>query len=160
SDEMRAGSFDYLRWFPRGAKAPQAAARDPQREVPTLQEYAAATWLPRKVPPLVRAWAAHDYRKHLKCHLVPAFGLLPVDMVTPAALEAFRTGLLKKGLTLKTARNVIDGTLRALLRDARTVDKLIQHDVFADLPPKWWPRRPKLKPDPFDAGERDLLLGY
>ncbi len=81
-------------------------------------------------------------------------------MITPAALEAFRVQLLKKGLTLKTARNVIDGTLRALLRDARTVDKLIPHDVFADLPPKWWPRRPKTRPDPFDATERDKVLAH
>ena len=161
SDEMRAGAFDYLRWFPRGAKALHAVATSkPERTIPTLREYAHEIWLPRKVPPVVRAWCRRDYVKHLKCHIVPAFGDLPLDTITPAALERFRADLLNKGLTLKTARNVIDGTLRALLRDARTVDKLVGHDVFADLPPKWWPRRPKIKPDPFDGAERDALLDY
>jgi hypothetical protein len=53
------------------------------------------------------------------------------------------------------------------LRDAaRLLDKLeaagerIPHDIFADLPPKWWPRRPKTKPDRFDATERDKVLAY
>jgi hypothetical protein len=35
-----------------------------------------------------------------------------------------------------------------MLRDARTVDKLTTHDPFADLPPKWWPRRILRKVDP------------
>jgi len=61
-----------------GSARRQGAAR--RREavlvpaIPTMREYAEQTWLPRKVPPLVRAWAAHDYRKHLKCHILPAFG--------------------------------------------------------------------------------------
>jgi Phage integrase, N-terminal SAM-like domain len=146
-------------YSPRGAKAVHTiGVRDSERGLPTLGEYADGQWLPRKVPPVVRAWCRRDYQKHLKNHIKPAFGQLPLDAVTPAALESFRAELLKKGLTLKTARNVIDGTLRALMRDARTVDKLIPHDVFAELPPKWWPRRPKAKPDPFDPTERDRVL--
>lgn len=161
SDEMRAGTFDYPRWFPRGAKAVHTVVTsEPERLMSTLREYAHETWLPRKVPPVVREWCRRDYIKHLRCHVVPAFGDLPLDAITPAALETFRAELLRKGLALKTARNVIDGTLRALLRDARTVDKLIPHDIFADLPPKWWPRRPKVKPDPFNATERDTALAY
>jgi integrase len=161
TDEMRAGRFVYLRWFPQGAKALRAlATNEPERPMPTLRNYAEETWLPRKVPPVVRAWCRRDYVKHLKCHITPALGELPLDMLTPAALERFRADLLKKGLALKTTRNVIDATLRALLRDARTVDKLIPHDIFADLPPKWWPRFPKSKPDPFDATERDNVLAY
>src|SRR4029453_5306722 len=57
SDEMRAGSFDYTRWFPRGAKAVHViGAPQPEPIMPTLGEYADGTWLPRKVPPVVRAW--------------------------------------------------------------------------------------------------------
>jgi len=157
ADEMAAGSFDYVRWFPNGSKAallkpPPAAPR-----VLTLREYADTVWLPRKKPPLVRAWCAYDYRKHLRNHILPAFGDLPFDTITPAALERFRAELLKKPLALKSVRNVIDATFRALYRDARQTDKLVTGDPFATLK---WPRRPAHKPDPFDEGERDSIVKH
>jgi integrase len=166
ADEIVGGSFDadrYLKWFPEGSLAAVILGRkrtEKAKPVPSFRDYVENVWLPRKVPPVVRAWCRRDYTKHLKNHILPAFGDMALDAITAPALEAFRTDLLKKGLKLKTCRNVMDGTLRALLRDARTVDKLIREEVFADLPPKWWPRRPKNKPDPFDANERDALLTY
>jgi hypothetical protein len=56
SEEIKAGSFDYLKWFKHGNKAhlfrpalpPTAVAPMP------IAEWAEAVWLPRKVPPLVR----------------------------------------------------------------------------------------------------------
>jgi integrase len=160
TDEMKAGTFDYLRWFPRGAKALHAVTSEPTPTMPTLREYAETTWLPRMVPPAVRAWCAYDYRKHLRSHILPAFGDFPLDTITTAALVSFRAELLAKGLSMKSCRNVIDATLRALLRDARAVDKLPLHDPFADLPPKWWPRRARIAVDPFTEEERDKLLDY
>src|SRR5437773_10612388 len=57
ADEMAADGFDYLRWFPNGSKAAQLKMPAPElSRVLMLQEYAEQTWLPRKVPPLVRAW--------------------------------------------------------------------------------------------------------
>jgi len=73
------------------------------------------------------------------------------------ALEEFRSRLLAKKLALKTVRNVIDGTFRALVREARTVDGLVAGDPFAAL---IWPRRPRQTPDPFDEEERDQIIEY
>src|SRR5207249_154545 len=157
ADEMKAGSFDYLRWFPHGSKASQLKPPpEPPRQL-AMREYAEQTWLPRKVPPLVRAWCRRDYLKHLKNHILPAFGDLPLAEVTPAALETFRAELLGKSLKLKTVRNIMDGTFRALIRDARVVDKLVSGNPFDALK---WQKQPKQKPDPFNESERDALLDY
>jgi integrase len=159
SEEMKTGTFDYLHWFKHGNRASFFRPRttSPPPRPLTVREYAERTWLPRKQPPLVRAWCAWDYQKHLKKHILPAFGGVLLLDVTPAALERFRTALLAKPLALKTARNVIDGTFRALYRDARETDQLVQGDPFAVLK---WPRRPAHKPDPFDEAERDAILEH
>jgi integrase len=156
ADEMKAGSFDYLRWFPHGSKAGRLQPPEPPRQL-NLREYAEQTWLPRKVPPLVRAWCRRDYLKHLKNHILPAFGDLPLSDVTPAALETFRAELLKKSLKLKTVCNIMDGTFRAMIRDARVVDKLVAGNPFDALT---WQKQPKQKPDPFNEAERDALVDY
>lgn len=51
---------------------------------------------------------------------------------------------------------MIDGTFRALYRDARRED-LVSGDPFADLD---WPRKIRPEPDPFTEDERDVLLDY
>jgi hypothetical protein len=57
---------------------------------------------------------------------------------------------------MKTARDIIDGTFRALYRDARK-SKLATGDPFADVV---WPRRVAYEPDPSTEAERDVLLDY
>lgn len=164
--EMAEHRFDYLRWFPNGAKAhlfrkTTAGAASPK----TLTAYVEGLWLPTKRPPAVRASLELTYAKHWKKHVKPAFGRLGFDAVTTPALEAFR-GLLTntpeaggKGLKLKTSRDVIDGTFRALYRDARQVYKFanVTDDPFADLT---WPRKIVPEPECFTAEERDRVLAY
>ena len=58
---------------------------------------------------------------------------------------------------MKTARDIIDGTFRAIYRDARTTDRLLTDDPFAALT---WPRKIDPVPDPFTEPERDVLLNY
>src|SRR5213595_2517384 len=164
SDEMAEGAFDYLRWFPKGNKAHLFRPPTPSlARTPTVRGYADQTWLPRKVPPMVRATLADTYRCELRRHILPAFGDKPLDAVTPAALEDFRSLLTRpstdggKGLKVKTARCIIDGTFRALYRDARETDHLVTTDPFGALR---WPRLVKPEPDPFDEAERDKLLDY
>jgi integrase len=163
SQEMAEGRFDYLRWFPQGAKAhlftaPGAVTTAPKT---VLTAYVEGTWLPQKEP-LVRKWAAITYRKHWRKHIKPAFGARPLTAITTAALRDFRTALTApeprgKGLKVKTARDIIDATFRAIYRDARKVDKIVTGDPFADLD---WPRKVVPKPDPYTAEERDLLLKF
>jgi len=72
-------------------------------------------------------------------------------------LEDLRLHLqTKHGLGLKTIRNVIDGSLRAMFRDARKVGVEAAFP-FGDLE---WPRRVLPGPHPFTEEERDRLLDY
>ena len=152
-----------MRWFPHGSKA--ALLKPVTVESPgqlTVGEYAERRWLPSKQPPAVRRWLAVTYAKHLR-HIVPAFGDVLLTDVTPRALVDFRTRLTHsksaggRGLKLKTARDIIDGTFRALYRDARDTDGLVTGDPFAKLK---WPRKVPVLPDPFTEAERDELLHY
>jgi integrase len=161
NDEIEADSFDYLRWFPEGNKAavlrptPAAEAATPL----TVRQYAEREWLPRKVPPLVRATLSDTYKKHLAKHVYPRFADLPFSAVTVSALESLRAELIdpqRKGLKVKTARCIIDASFRALFRDARK-DGHASGDPFADL---GWPRKVDPTPDPFTEEERDTLVSY
>ena len=164
SQEMAEGRFDYLRWFPEGSKAHLFHQKaSPVKVAPkNLTRYVADVWLPRKTPPNVRASLEITYRKHWRKHIEPPFGGLPLVAITTAALVDFKTTLTAaepkgKGLKMKTARDVIDGTFRAIYRDARTVDHFVMDDPFAGVT---WPRKVDPEPDPFTAEERDLVLDF
>ena len=60
------------------------------------------------------------------------------------------------GLSLKSCRNILDGTFRALIRDARK-HGIGEKDHFAELE---WPRIVSPKPDPFTADDRDKILKH
>jgi integrase len=102
-------------------------------------------------------------RSALRCHILPAFGDLPLRDLEPALLEDLKTHMTNpaaeggKGLKVKTARDVIDGVFRAVYRDARKVDRLVQDDPFAALD---WPKRTDAKPDPFTAEERNRVCEF
>jgi integrase len=163
TQEMDEGRFDYLHWFPNGAKAHIFAVTVTSKAFPkTLAAYVEQTWLARKVAPNVRQSLAQTYRKHWRKHIKPAFRSWPLSTITTAALEDFKIKLAAaepqgKGLKIKTVRDVIDGTFRAIIRDARRVDHLVAADPFVDLT---WPRKVVPKPDPFTADERDALLTF
>jgi hypothetical protein len=71
---------------------------------------------------------------------------LELNAVTVHTLENFRLNLIEEHeLSVKTARNVIarnviDGSLRAMLRDA---GRRLERNLFDELPEKWWPRLPR-----------------
>ena len=62
----------------------------------------------------------------------------------------------KRGLSEKTIRNTIDGSLRAMARDAA------QDDLAVALPfsKMRWPEKIVPGPSPFNAEERDKILDY
>jgi integrase len=98
----------------------------------------------------------YDYRRQFSRYILPKFASCELAQVTPKLLEAFRTYLLTElGLSLKSCRNIIDGTFRAMMRDARIIDQLIDKDPFEFLR---WPRIRRPKPDPFTEEERDKIL--
>ncbi len=161
--EIAADRFDYLRWFPNGTKAayfrprPHAAASSVEEDARvTIGQYYQA-WAARRVPPIVRPSRARDYRNHFRTYIVPFLGDLPLKDLSLAHLEELAARLqIDRHLSLKTVRNVIDGSLRAMLRDARK-SGVEAGFPFADLE---WPRRVVPGPDPFGEQERDRLLEF
>jgi integrase len=103
----------------------------------------------------VRRSRLRDYRRHLR-HLLPLVGALQLGELHTGHLERVRRALRERGLAVKTIRNIVDGTFRALYRDARH-EGLATGDPFVALD---WPRLERRPPDPYAETERDLLLDY
>ena len=160
--EIKKGTFDYLKWFPEGNRAEQFR---PKEEPPkTIGEYY-RMWILRKTPPVVRPGLERDYKDHFRIYVLPKFENTLIADLTPALLEAFRSYLLQEyeartptgRLSLKSVKNIMDASFRAMIRDARTVDYVIEKDPFEALV---WPRKTLSKPDPFEEQERDAILVY
>ena len=167
--EIRAGTFDYLKWFPHGNRAaefliaaggkpePQSAKRSVQPDSWTVQRYY-SEWIERKVVPYVRASAARDYRSHFREYIIDVLGETLLEDLSLAHIEELRAAMRnrERKLSEKTIRNVIDGSFRAMVRDA------IEDDIEAAFPfPKVrWPEKIVPGPSPFTAQERDTILEY
>jgi len=153
--EIKTGVFDYLKWFPEGNRAEELK---PKTAAPkTIGEYY-RIWIERKKPPLVRPGLERDYKEHFKRYILPKFEDVTLAELTPALLEAFRSYLLQeRELALKSVSNIINANFRAMFRDARTVDYLIEKDPFSALT---WPRAKTGNPDPFHEDERDAIVSY
>ncbi len=162
--EIRGGAFDYLKWFPSANRAaeylvangapPQQAKVAPSGGWTVRRYY--SEWIERKIAPFVRVSAARDYRNHFRGYILDVLGDVTLEDLTLAHLEDLRTTMRKRGLSEKTIRNVIDGSFRAMARDAG------QDDVPAAFPfPKVrWPEKIVPGPSPFTAEERDQILDY
>jgi integrase len=147
SDAITKGTFS-LDWFQEEEKR-----EEPNRQ--TVGGYY-LEWIKRMRPPVVRAGLERDYKDHFNWYILGKFEKVALVDVTPRALIEFRAYLLnERGLSLKSCRNVIDGSFRACIRDARQVDYLLDRDPFEAL---LWPRRQKPKPYPFTEAERDVII--
>jgi len=122
---------------------------------PTLEDFF-DHWIETKVEPLYRRSTIRDYRSHFRTYILPAFKHVRLAALGTKDLNDFRVGLLKSGLAVKTCRNIIDSSFRAMYRDARIEIAVLQgKDPFIDIQ---WPRLPRKKPDPFTAEERDTII--
>jgi len=161
NEEMEAGTFDYLKWFPNGNKAHLFRPNEinpPAEAKPQTVKQRFDAWIETKKPPFVRRSLERDYRQAFSKHVIPFMGDIELPAVAVETLESFRLYLVEDcTVKLKTARNVIDGPLRAFFRDSR---RYLQTNPFDDLPPNWWPRQKRLEPDPFTEGERDAILKF
>jgi integrase len=120
----------------------------------TVGEYY-ETWINIKNSLTNRKSNLRDYRQHFTAYLLASFARAPLSTITVTCLVKFQASLSER-VSLKTTRNVIDGSFRALWRSARE-GNLVEHDPFVLLK---WPRRPKSRPDPFTAEERQKILAY
>src|SRR5262249_11361319 len=160
NEEMEQGAFDYLKWFPEGNKAAQfrpEPERGGENKPVTVSEFF-KEWISRKKPPFVRLSLERDYKQAFSKNILPFMGDLDLNKVTIETLEDFRMHLVKeRRLSVKSARNIIDGSLRAMFRDA---GRRIERNPFNDLPANWWPRLPQREPDPYTEEERDRILKF
>ncbi len=161
---MEKGAFDYLKWFPDGNKADSFRLK-PEEET-ELQENTVGKfygeWIKTKRPPLVRRSLERDYRLCFDHYILPQFTDVLLSRVTFKKLQDFQIYLIEdQGLKVKTARNIIDGCFRAMMRDARK-QGVVRRDAFAEDPFKQleWPRLTIVPADPFALEERDKILSY
>jgi integrase len=160
NEQMSAGKFEYLKWFPDGNRSEEfrpkivkAIEIKPQTVRQFYEE-----WVEKKKPPFVRLSLQRDYRQSFTKNILPFMGDAELNSVTVDMLENFRIHLVtERGLALKTARNIIDGSLKAMLRDA---GRRLDRNPLNDLPANWWPRLPQKESDPYTEGERDAILAY
>jgi integrase len=109
-------------------------------------------------PPRVRPSTWLSYQRNIGRHIVPAFGHLPLQRLTPAQLTAFYRGLLEagqqrgnSGLAPKTVRN-IHGALHAALRDAVRWGYVARNvAAVADLPRSTTPEMHVWSPEQLGA---------
>ena len=166
SEQIKARTFDYLKWFPHGVLAaqfqPVPVLPSPGKSKTIRQYY--GQWVEGKQVPFVRKGQARDYRQHFNCYILDFLGDRHLKSIEGRAgvkaLEEFRAHLIRNyRISMKTARNVIDASFRAMIRDAET-EGLIERNPFGGLPPKWWPKAKRQKIDPFTEKERDQILSY
>jgi len=144
---------------------------------PTLTAYY-ERWI-GKQEPLIRRAQLRDYERHLKGYVLPVLGAVAVTALTPSDLSGLQTELLTNGrprvpaappprrgtpsrhvpLSAKTVRNILGGSLRAMLREARK-DGLLTREQVLDLMDLKWPDHETPEPDPFTADERERILAW
>ena len=158
-DEIRTGAFDYLKHFPHGNKASFFIQQRQSGEAKTIRQYY-QSWKRDKQPPFVKKSRAQKYESHFENHILPLHGGKYLEFYGVAEIRELRADLIEaKKLKMKTAKNVINATLRAFFRDARA-EGLIEKNPFDELPRRWWPKSAPPPPDPFSEKERDEILGH
>lgn len=155
--EIKEGTFDYLKWFPYGTRAAFFAGK---ASVPrSLSDYF-NDWIKGKKPPLERKSLFRDYNQHWNGYISDALGAREIVSIAAFDLKTIKNSLIESGLTVKTVKNIVGGTLRALLRDAQ-IDGVIARSPFEDLPRKgWWPRVETPAPNPMQDADRRAICQW
>jgi hypothetical protein len=141
--KIRRRNVDRPRHQERHVRLPEVVSRGEQSRAVQAQGRAAEnsrgvlSRLDRAKETALCAPGHYDYTRQFRCYILPKFEDTPIVEVTLPVLEAFRSYLNQEmGLSLKSCRNIIDGTFRAMMRDARK-HGIGEKDHFADLE---WPR--------------------
>jgi integrase len=167
--EMKDGTFSYLRHFPAGNKR-HLFIREQQRTASheTIESYY-ERWLLRQKG-RVLPHRVKDYKSQFNKHILPArvdgvvFGRIPLSALTTDHIVKLQRALRAKrqpnGRPYKanSINSFIDGSLRAMLKDARRSGALLvnlfDRDLFDPLPLT----DTENSIDPYTAEERELIL--
>jgi integrase-like protein len=95
------------------------------KPTPTVAEFY-KSWIETKVEPLYRRALVKDYRIHFSAYILPAFKHIRLAGISTRDLNDFRVELLRRGFAVKTVRNIIDASFRAMYRDARLEIEALQ----------------------------------
>ncbi len=171
--EIRNGTFDYVRHFPNGKWVPyfrpgQIPDRDPElvagATTPTVGDWY-VIWMARLNVPGVRVSRLRDYGSHWPNYLRDEIGHLPLTKAGTFAVLADLQATLRRRpsrrnntLTEHTVKNVIGGTLRAMLRDAQKAHPVL--NIAFEFDQLDWQRTEFRGGTPFSEEERDRLLRY
>src|SRR5262249_26966371 len=124
-------------------------------------------WIVEQEPHVRRA-QLRDYKRHLTGYVLPILGTVEIAALTVTLVDDLKTKLLLEGrprvadaptprrgtpsahqpLAVKTVRNIVGGSFRAMLRHARKRG-LLTRDQFTDLMDLEWPDTATPEPDPF-----------
>lgn len=130
---------------------------------PTVAEYY-RRWI-KEQEPLVRKAQLRDYRRHIADMVLPTLGPIPLSDLKPSDVRGLQSELLSrnslrletpKRLSVKYVKNIISGSFRAMIAQARD-DDLVSRDVFGKLK---WPEAEPPEPDPLTAEERTRIIDW
>ncbi len=125
-------------------------------EKTTVREYF-ADWITDKQPPLVRPAQACDYRRHMEQYVLPRLGDVAIAELSPRDILGVRAELLNDGLSVKYVKNILGASFKAMVRDAREIDRVLERDPFVGVR---WPRVEVPGPDPLTPTERSRILRW
>ena len=123
--------------------------------LPALSDYVERWAVAYNRPPWVSAHTATVRRQHLRRHILPEFGSVPIDRITVAAVNAWQQRFLAAGHSVAFARHVVT-TFSAPLAQAQR-DGLITVHPLRGLR---WPRDVDARPDPYTPREMRRLLRW
>lgn len=160
------GTFNYLRFFPRGNRAAEfggshSASTQPQLSGgrPTVNEFF-STWVMTLAPPKVRKATGKQYRSAMQRHVLPTLGDLYLDALTWRELANLQDDLRAHGVGAAAINRALHHALRAMLRDARKRYSFIATDLYDRALWQRLPEDPDSDPDPYDEAERELILQH
>jgi len=110
-------------------------------------------WLAEVARPRVREWTYAGYEVHIRRHIKPILGRIPLDRLTPQHVQSLLNKKLDEGLKPKTVR-YLRGTLRTALNEAVRWG-LVARNVAALVE---GPRVERYRIQPFTPDEARTLL--
>lgn len=129
---------------------------DPSPSGMTVAQYF-DLWIADKIPPSVRKAQARDYRRHIRGYVLPKLGQIPIAELSARDIHGLKAELLGRGLSVKYVKNIMSGSFKKMINDAREIDEITTRQPFVGLR---WGRTPVPGPDPFTAEERARILGW
>src|SRR5262249_38478955 len=113
-------------------------------------------WIEQQIVPLVRRSRIRDHKQIFNRYVLPRFGKVDLSQIKAGDLQKWQAQLIESGLKVKTVRNVIDSSFRAMYKAARGKNPVLESkDPFADLT---WPKAKLLPPDPLSRDDKARIL--